>query len=194
MSTTTERLRLVPATAALARAELGPPHVFAQLLGATVPENWPPELVADVLQHFADELQADPWRAGWLSWYWILRGKAVEKSVLIGSGGFKGRPQPDGTVEVGYSVLPQYQRRGYATEALGALVSWAFAHGGVARVVADALVENRASIRALEKSGFRRVGRGPEAGTERSELVRAAEVDDCDPAQAVVRTRRGTRQ
>jgi hypothetical protein len=39
------RLKLIPATVALARAEIGDRGEFARLLGASVPANWPPKLL-----------------------------------------------------------------------------------------------------------------------------------------------------
>ncbi len=48
----TSRLTLVPASVALARAEMDDRTTFAQLLHAVVPDDWPPESVADVLPLF----------------------------------------------------------------------------------------------------------------------------------------------
>lgn len=45
----TARLKLVPATVTLARAEIGDRGEFARLLGASAPDNWPPETLADAL-------------------------------------------------------------------------------------------------------------------------------------------------
>ena len=163
----TPRLKLIPAT-----SSLGQGAIFFQLLGAQIPENWPPKLIVDALPHFLEQLEQNPELVGWLSWYWILMRKAGEESVLIGSGGFKDRPQPDGTVEVGYSVLPQHQGCGYASEAVGGLLYWVFAHGEVARIIARTLPQNRPSIRVLVKLGFDFVGQGSEPGTIRFALRR----------------------
>ena len=166
----TPRLKLIPATSSLVQAELKGQAIFCQLLGAQIPENWPPELIVGALPHFLKQLEQNPELIGWLSWYWILMGKAGEESVLIGSGGFKDRPQPDGTVEVGYSVLSQHQGCGYASEAIGGLLCWVFSHDEVARVIAETLPENRPSIRVLGKLRFDFVGQGSEPGTIRFEL------------------------
>ncbi|MFC2055182.1 GNAT family N-acetyltransferase [Chloroflexota bacterium] len=168
----TPRLKLIPATSSLIQAELGQGAIFCQLLGAQIPENWPPECIVDALPYFLKQLEQNPELVGWFSWYWILMGKAGDESVLIGSGGFKDRPQPDGTVEVGYSVLPQHQGCGYTSEAVGGLLCWVFALGEVAQVIAETLPENRPSTRVLEKLGFDFVGHGSEPGTIRFELGR----------------------
>ncbi|MCK4355731.1 GNAT family N-acetyltransferase [Candidatus Bipolaricaulota bacterium] len=168
----TPRLTLIPATAALVQAEVGPQDLLSQALGVKVPENWPPELLVDVLPFFLEQLKRDTALVGWLSWYCVLRREATEEALLIGSGGFKGKPQPDGTIEIGYSILPQYQGRSYATEAVAGLLAWAFSYSEVTRAIAETSSGNRASIRVLAKLGFDYTGQGSEAGTVRFELPR----------------------
>jgi RimJ/RimL family protein N-acetyltransferase len=99
-------LTLVPTTVALARSEITDRGEFARLLGASVPDNWPPETLADALPVFLGWLEAAPERVGWFAWYALAAGEGSAGPVLIGSGGFKGPPQ-DGTAEIGYSVLPR---------------------------------------------------------------------------------------
>jgi RimJ/RimL family protein N-acetyltransferase len=170
-SLVTFRLKLIPATFSLMQAELGRREAFSRSLGARIPENWPPEILTDALALFFAQLKGDPKLTGWLSWYFVLQAKE-EGPVLVGSGGFKGPPLPDGTVELGYSVFPQYQGRGYATEAVSALLLWAFSHNEVARVIAETALENRSSIRVLEKLGFTYIEQGSPARTMRFELPR----------------------
>ena len=154
------------------QAELEQRGTFSRLLDAQIPENWPPELLVDALMLFLAQLKQDSKLAGWLSWYFVLRGRGNgEEPVLVGSGGFKGPPQPDGTVELGYSVLPQYRGRGYATEAVAALLLWAFPHNEVARVIAETALENRSSVRVLEKLGFACIGQGSQARSILFELA-----------------------
>lgn len=60
------------------------------------------------------------------------------------------------SAEVGYSLLPRHQGKGYAVEATGALLDWAFAAAGVHRVVARLEARNAASARVAERLGMRR--------------------------------------
>jgi RimJ/RimL family protein N-acetyltransferase len=154
-------MRLVPATAELVRAEIGDRPVFAALLGATIPADWPPEMLVDALPFFLRQLEAAPDQTGWLNWYGLLAGGHGEPFVLMASGGFMGPPR-NGTVEVGYSVLPEFQRQGYATEMAAALVDWAFAQPDVRRVIAEAHTDNTPSLRLLRKLGFVEIGPGAE--------------------------------
>ncbi|WP_230486837.1 GNAT family N-acetyltransferase [Nocardioides anomalus] len=99
---------------------------------------------------------------------WSSRSVTVD-GVTVGSIGFFGPPQPaaDGApeVEVGYGLVEDARGRGYATEALTAMVAAAEAEG--ARLRASVLPGNAASIRVLAKCGFTEL-RG---STEDGELV-----------------------
>lgn len=152
------RLRLVPATVDHLVADLAE---LSSLLGASVPDDWPPETLVDALPIFFSWLAADPASSGWNLWYMIS-----SDGVLAGSCGFAGRPS-EGEAEIGYAVLPAFRGRGYATEATAALVDWAFAHPDVVRVAAQAEPSNLASVRVLEKAGFVPDGEGEEEGCVR---------------------------
>jgi RimJ/RimL family protein N-acetyltransferase len=71
--------------------------------------------------------------------------------------GFFGPPDDHGTVEFGYGVVPEVEGRGYATEALQALLQYGFSTGRVRRAVADTTHENVGSQRVMEKAGLRQV-------------------------------------
>lgn len=147
-------MRLVPATVELARAEIDDRAAFAGGLDAVVPENWPPETVADALSFFLELIERNPGWEGWLGWYAVVDG------TLVGSVGFKGPPDEEATVEIGYSVLPQFQGMGYATEMAIELIARAAATGQVRRVVAQTTGANAKSRRVLAKLGFAPVGPG----------------------------------
>lgn len=159
----TRRLRLVPATVALARAEMSDRCEFARQLGAAVPDNWPPESASDALPFFLELLETNPAWVGWLGWYAIATIDDGE-ATLVGSAGFFGPPDGAGEVETGYSVLPQFQRRGIATEMVGGLLGWATAHSDVRRVVARTTTDNSGSRGVLAALGFVEDGASDEPG------------------------------
>ncbi len=78
--------------------------------------------------------------------------------LAIGQIGFKGQPDTDGSVEIGYGLNATHHNLGYASEAVGALVNWALESGFAKRVTAETLVTNLASSRVLEKLEFAQVG------------------------------------
>ena len=100
----------------------------------------------------------------------MLNDLVKKQRVTIGNGGFKGQASADGTVEIGYSILPEYQNKGYGTEAVKALVNWAFQHPEVKRAIAETLPELKASQRLLEKCNFVYIGEGSKPGIIRFEL------------------------
>ena len=170
----TERLELVPGSVELLDAALAGPDTLARVLRARVPASWPPEYVdAAALQFTRDHLAAHPVEAPWWMYFIVLRHTPDER-LLIGTSGYKGPPSEDGAVEVGYSVVAEHQRRGYASEAVEGLVRYAFAQPAVGRVIAETLPDLLPSIAVLRKSGFERAGEGSEPGVIRFERTRAA--------------------
>jgi [ribosomal protein S5]-alanine N-acetyltransferase len=102
--------------------------------------------------------------------------QVVERAsgLVVGGIGFFGPPL-DAEVEIGYGIVPSRQGRGYATEALLAMIAMAWADARVRTVVAGTDPGNVASQRVLEKAGFRRIaGRITASGEFRYELTRPA--------------------
>ncbi len=169
----TERLELVPATVELTRAALDGEHALGACLRAGVPPTWPPEyLDRSALEFTLGRLAEGPEQGGWWLHFVVLKGGQAGRT-LIGSAGYKGPPATDGTVEVGYGIVRDHQRRGYASEAVRGLLAHAFAVPAVGRVIAETLPELAASIGVLRKCGFRLIGAGSEPGVIRFELMRA---------------------
>lgn len=77
----------------------------------------------------------------------------VSDGKAIGGIGFKAPPE-SGSVEVGYGLAESARGRGFAAEALTALLQVAAEHD-LARVVADTAPDNIASQRTLLRAGFR---------------------------------------
>lgn len=153
MELRTPRLRLVSGTLAIAIAEMEDRHALGSLLGARIPRAWPPETLGDALDYFRGLYESYPDWEGWLGWY-AIRTDASISPVLCASLGFKGAPDDDGMVEIGYSVLPAFRRQGLATEMVAALVAWAWAQPDVRVIEAETTRDNRGSMRVLERNGF----------------------------------------
>lgn len=169
----TERLELVADDAETARAAVNGREELAVALNAQIPPEWPPEIIADLLEAWADTLQEHPDQVGWWNWHWVRDEVETGTRILIGSGGFRGPPDADGTVEVGYAVLDAYQRRGYAFEAMRALVEWAFDHPEVATVVGETFPHLATAVRVMERLSLTSIGPGRQDGTVRYGITRA---------------------
>jgi RimJ/RimL family protein N-acetyltransferase len=102
------------------------------------------------------QLQLAAWRRHFGKWLVVLRHSKVrigwvELSKLSG-------PDRD-DLQIGYQFAPVHWGQGYATEAVRAVVKYAFYRTRLDRVAAIARPDNAASIRILEKLGFQVVGR-----------------------------------
>jgi RimJ/RimL family protein N-acetyltransferase len=168
----TPRLELVASTLQSAEVEMNDPAELEILLDAHLAAPWPPPLNDEHSMSFnLKSLKENPDAHGFAMWYFINTENGARR--IIGNGGCKGKPQ-DGVVEIGYSLFPEFQGRGYATEAVGGLLSWIFdQHPNVTTVIGETLPELIGSIRVLEKNGFALVGDGSEPGVIRFTLPRS---------------------
>jgi [ribosomal protein S5]-alanine N-acetyltransferase len=165
------RLTLIASTLTHIRTELDSPEQLASLLNAVVSPAWPTgEYDRDAMEFFRARLEEGGEAVeGWYGWYAVRRADAEGPRALVGGAGYFGPANEEGTLEVGYSVLPQWQRRGYASEMVGTLVERAFTFAHVKRIIAHTTEANPASIAVLLHCGFHAAGAGREPGTLRFE-------------------------
>jgi ribosomal-protein-alanine N-acetyltransferase len=150
--------RLVPLNAEAVAAIMRDDRAAAgRLIGARVPEAWPDAELRSALPVHLERLRRSPADIAW-----GVRGILVD-GELLGSAGFKGPPGRDGSVELGYGVVPEARGRGLASAAASALVEWAFRQPGVRRVRATIAPGNTASQVVARRAGLRHVGRAPDA-------------------------------
>ncbi len=154
------RLELIPMTPAFLRASLaGDLRQAEQIIGLSLPENWPD--YPRVLQLRLKQLEEDPTLEPWL-----LRAIALRSSgAMIGNIGFHTAPGPaylepisPGAVEFGFEVLASFRRQGYAEEASRALMNWASGWYGVTRFIMSISPDNIPSQALAAKLGFVRIG------------------------------------
>lgn len=165
----TARLRLVPITPAMLNAEHAADGCLPQLLRATVTAEWPPEhWEPHVFDIILRQYREQPDTLGWHRY--VLLPLPGERPVLVGClGAF---PKPHGDVEIGYSTLPAFQRRGFATEAASTLVDWLLTQKRVRSVSAQTFPRLPESIKVMERCGMVYAGDGDEAGTVRYRRMR----------------------
>ena len=94
------------------------------------------------------------WERHGFGW-WIARDPG--SGSFLGCGGLR-TASVDGAreIEVAYGFLPEYWRRGYATELVRVAVAQGFVRLGVREIVSFVLPGNHASCRVMEKAGFSR--------------------------------------
>lgn len=144
----TPRLHLVACSPETVGFLIQDREAFASALGVAVPNDWPPEELREVLHLFCTIPVC------WGLWL-ILHS---ETRAVVGSIGFTGPPDESGTVEVGYGVQPASRGKGYAREAVQALIAWASNQPEVRRIIAQCEEDNAASISVLEGVGMHRTG------------------------------------
>lgn len=152
---TTPRLELRPLSAAAAAVLSADRAAAARIIGAVLPDSWPQADLVGVLP-----AQAAATRDGEHYGIWLMVESAT--GTVVGDIGFHGPPDALGTVETGYSVIPERRRTGYAAEALEAIVRWVLGQPGVHAITARCDATNEPSIRILRRSGFRQTGTDPE--------------------------------
>jgi RimJ/RimL family protein N-acetyltransferase len=93
--------------------------------------------------------------------YWVAEENATGNFVgEIGFGDYKRDLQPSlkGVPEIGWVLASQAQGRGYATEAVRAVVEWGDSNLSPARTACIIVPENVPSIRVAVKCGYRESG------------------------------------
>src|SRR5437660_7567588 len=124
------------------------------MIGMRLPDEFPAD---DELVGFLDiqlkRIEAMPDRRAWMGRFMTGR----ESGEAIGHCGFHGPPEVVGRAEIGYTVFAPLRGRGFAKEAAGALVRWAFAQGEE-RVYASVSPDNAPSLAVVTSLGFTQVG------------------------------------
>ena len=84
--------------------------------------------------------------------YIALKPTMDGRRILIGTCGATLPIELNDDPEIGYGMLPAYQRRGYATEAVAALIAWIFFHPHVRSVNAQTFPHLQPSLGVLAKT------------------------------------------
>ncbi|XVJ65287.1 MAG: GNAT family N-acetyltransferase [Lacibacter sp.] len=83
---------------------------------------------------------------------------AKESNQIIGDLCIIGEPNAAGEIEIGYGTYDAFQGKGYMTEIVQGIISWAKTQSLVKSIKASTEKTNAASFRVLEKNNFIKVG------------------------------------
>lgn len=151
----TTRLELVSLSPPFLDNLLGGRVFIAEGIGGfPLPRDWPDETAEKLLRLRFDQMRNDPGMQEWLLRAMVLR---TSGRAMVGYIGFHGPPR-DGSVQLGYTVLANYRRRGFAQEAAEAMMDWAGQEHSVRRFIVAISPDNDASLAMAEKLGFKRTG------------------------------------
>jgi RimJ/RimL family protein N-acetyltransferase len=153
----TANLKLIPCELQHFEAILQDQKQLERMLGVTVFDNWfdyPGVAGIEAIRFSYEYLKAHPDALGWWTYLFIH----VKDNALVGLGGYKGKADESGMVEIGYAIIPDYRCKGLATEAAEGLIHHAFSDAHMRRVEAHTLAEHNASTKVLGKIGMKNVG------------------------------------
>jgi RimJ/RimL family protein N-acetyltransferase len=101
-----------------------------------------------------DQIAEDPSAAPWVASAVICQ----DTGYAVGFAGYHGPPDERGMIEMGYTVVPERRRQGYATAIVAALLDRAASEPGVTVLRATISPDNVASLATIAPFGFERRG------------------------------------
>ena len=162
----TSRLALIAVTPEMLMSEKNGDGRLGELIQCVIPANWPlKDWEPHVFDFLLSQLAEHPEQLGWPRYVSFVPPGGHR--TLIGTlGAFTKAARPS-ECEIGYSILPPYEGRGFATEAARALIEYLRADERLDSVIAHTFPSIPESIRVMEKCGMVYDGEGEEAGTIR---------------------------
>lgn len=144
-----KRLRLINCSQELLHTILEGDKRLAHVLNVTVPPNWN----SNSKTLFLDTLKKSNTTSIDLTWHIYL---PIQKRThtILGTCGFKGQPNKDGIVEIGYEIIQSHRNQGFATEITHCLTNFAFEDNRVTEIIAHTTPSKNSSTRVLEKNNF----------------------------------------
>jgi ribosomal-protein-alanine N-acetyltransferase len=149
----TERLILIPFTIDICKNILNNDYRDLEVLNLKKGKSWPDADVLDTLPRIINNLSKVEFPTGYESWM-IIKKDTLE---VIGDLGFKGFNNEEENIDLGYGIIKEERRKGYAEEAVNEIIKWAFSNEIVKEITANCLIENISSINLLNKFKFRQV-------------------------------------
>lgn len=144
----TKRLLLIPYYREYVEATIEGHAALEKRCGYKVAEEWPGIDFFFYLPFALEQMRDNPMDAQWTRLI-VLK----ETGEVIGEIGGQGAPTETKEVELGYSIVPRCQNKGYMTEAIEAMIRW-FISEKMTRITAKCFTYNLASKHVLQKSDF----------------------------------------
>ena len=152
----TERLLLIPMSYDFVSRIIQDDSTVYLDLGLKKVDEWPEKAdIKDILELVRDSLKEKSEPDGFDAWLFVNK---VDMSI-VGDGGFKGNPDEEGNIDLGYAIIESQRQMGLAYEAASALLNWGLSQAGVNAVTADCLQDNVPSVKILSKLGMEEVKR-----------------------------------
>jgi len=117
-------------------------------------ELWGPNSVEDT-KKFVDSVVAEAKIAPRFKFNLAV---CLKDGLLIGGNGIRRESQNSCVANLGWAINPEFQNRGYASEAAAGLIKFGFESLNLRVIYATCDARNSASFKVMEKVGMKRVG------------------------------------
>lgn len=149
----TERLILIPFTIDICTNILNSDYSDLEALNLRKGKSWPDADVLDTLPRIINNLNKVNFPTGYESWM-IIKKDTLE---VIGDLGFKGFNDEKENIDLGYGIIKEERRKGYAEEAVNEIIKLVFSNEIIKEITANCLIDNVGSINLLNKFNFRQL-------------------------------------
>lgn len=144
----TSRLRLLACDTQMISLLIEDVHRFESVYGFNLVDQWTSFGTAPL--HYTLNQLSDPSQSNWWTYLTVLK----RTNSVIGTGGYKGKPDLSNCVEIGYEIAPAFRKNAFGLEVASALIFDAFQNRMVDSIVAHTLPEKNASTAILLKCGM----------------------------------------
>ncbi|WP_062545251.1 GNAT family N-acetyltransferase [Rufibacter tibetensis] len=148
----TERLIVQPLTLTQLKLYVANDGSLEKSLGVGYTPKEIEEDLADALENYF--LRLLPLHLDQFHFYTLWAIILKDKNLLAGDLCFKGEPDENGEVEIGYGTYSEFQRLGIMKEAIAGLLKWCHDRHDISTVIAETETGNNASEKILERNGF----------------------------------------
>lgn len=148
----TPRLTLIPLTLDQVRLHIAGGTLLEEALKVQPGHREVSEPLLSIIQAFTIPFLQNPARQPLYDTIWVALDRDLNQ--LVADIKFKGSPDEEQTVEIGYGTYPAFRGRGYMTEIVGGFTGWALAQPGLERVTAETALTNAASQAVLRHNEF----------------------------------------
>ncbi len=160
MNIQTQRLRIIPLTKEQLVNYSTPDYSLENSLNVNLIPRIVPEFLANVINNKILPSVSNPSKNYLYYTFWTIIAK--QENIMVADCCFKGEPNENGEIEIGYGTYPAFEGKGFMTEAVGAMVRWAFEQPNVQAVIAQTDPSNIASQKILQKNNFVQYGQTTE--------------------------------
>ncbi|NJM09464.1 MAG: GNAT family N-acetyltransferase [Bdellovibrionaceae bacterium] len=130
-------------------------HIYASDPDFSKYEFWGPNTLEDTHRFIAEMVQQ---AAITPRYKFDLAVCLKENGLMIGGCGIRRETELSQVANLGWAINPDFQGKGYATEAARALIEYGFQKLGLSVIYATCDTRNAPSYKVMEKVGMRKVG------------------------------------